>query len=93
MPESYGIHPILNIAHLEKYQPSPSEFGNCPTENLIAEQCKKGRNGWHIIQYLTQFKGFSADYNEWLTLKQLRNTPENLETWRIFREQSMPQSQ
>jgi len=28
IPESYGIHPILNIAHLEKYQPSPSEFGN-----------------------------------------------------------------
>jgi hypothetical protein len=28
LPESYGIHPILNIVHLEKYQPSPSEFGN-----------------------------------------------------------------
>ena len=28
MPESYGIHPILNIAHLEKYQPSPAKFGN-----------------------------------------------------------------
>jgi hypothetical protein len=23
MPSSYGIHPILNIAHLEKYQSSP----------------------------------------------------------------------
>jgi hypothetical protein len=28
MPEFYGIHRILNIAHLEKYQPSPTEFGN-----------------------------------------------------------------
>ena len=28
MPQSYGIHPILNIAHLERYQPSPAEFGN-----------------------------------------------------------------
>ena len=28
MPESYRIHPVLNIAHLEKYQPSPAEFGN-----------------------------------------------------------------
>ena len=27
MPTSYGIHPVLNIAHLEKYQTSPSEFG------------------------------------------------------------------
>jgi transposase InsO family protein len=109
MPESYGIHPILNIAHLEKYQPSPSEFGNRPTKNLnwadfnelpeyevdciIAERCKKGRNGRRVIQYLTCFKGFSADYDEWLTLKQLRNAPEILENWRIFQERSMPQSQ
>ena len=28
MPKSYGIHPVLNIAHLEKYQPSPAKFGN-----------------------------------------------------------------
>ena len=28
MPESYRIHPVLNIAHLEKYQPSPAVFGN-----------------------------------------------------------------
>ena len=28
MPQSYGIHPVLNIAHLEKYQPLPTEFGN-----------------------------------------------------------------
>ena len=27
MPASYGIHPVLNIAHLEKYQTSPPEFG------------------------------------------------------------------
>ena len=34
MPESYSIHPILNIAHLEKYQTSPSKFGNQPTKSL-----------------------------------------------------------
>jgi len=28
MLASYGIHPIINIAHLEKYKPSPAEFGN-----------------------------------------------------------------
>ena len=26
MPASYGIHPVLNITHLEKYQTSPPEF-------------------------------------------------------------------
>lgn len=30
LPASYGMHPILNIAHLEKYIPSPEEFGNRP---------------------------------------------------------------
>ena len=34
MPESYGIHPVLNIAHLERYQPSPAKFGNRPTKSL-----------------------------------------------------------
>ena len=34
MPESYGIHPMLNIAHLEKYQPSPAKFDNQPTKSL-----------------------------------------------------------
>ena len=28
MPESYEICPVLDITHLEKYQPSPAEFGN-----------------------------------------------------------------
>jgi len=37
MPASYSIHPIINIAHLEKYQPSPAEFGNWPTKHLNHE--------------------------------------------------------
>ena len=61
MPSSYGIHPILNIAHLEKYQSSPAEFGERPIKNLnwedfnelpeyevertITEWKKKGKNG------------------------------------------------
>lgn len=34
LPASYGIHPILNIAHLEKYSQSPPEFGERPTKHL-----------------------------------------------------------
>ena len=34
MPESYRIHPMFNIAHLEKYQHSPAEFGNQPTKSF-----------------------------------------------------------
>ena len=106
MPSSYAIHPILNIAHLEKYQSSPAEFGECPIKNLnwedfnklpeyevkgiITEWKKKGKNGRQIIQYLTRFKGYSADLDKWLTQTQLRNAPEILEQWNRNRENSGP---
>ena len=109
MPESYGIHPILNIAHLEKYQPSPAEFGNQPTKSLnradfdklpeyevdkiIAERRKKGKNSRRIIQYLTRFQGYTEDSDEWLNQKQLRNAPEILEAWRTSQKGVMPHSQ
>ena len=65
MPASYGIYPVLNIAHLEKYQTSLPEFGEWPqkslnqkdfndlpeykVERIIAEHRKKGRNGKQIL--------------------------------------------
>jgi len=106
MPGSYGIHPILNIAHLEKYQSSPAEFGERPTkdlnredfnempeyevERIITERKKKGRNGRRIIQYLTRFRGYSADSDEWLSPTQLRNAPDILERWNRDKENSGP---
>ena len=30
MPALYGMHPVLNIEHLERYQESPSEFRDHP---------------------------------------------------------------
>src|SRR6267154_6015485 len=109
MPESYGIHPILNIAHLEKYQPSPAKFGNQPTKSLnradfdklpeyevnkiIAEHRKKGRNGQRIIQYLTRFQGYTEDSDKWLNQKQLRDAPKILEACRKSQKGVMPHSQ
>jgi hypothetical protein len=103
MPASYGIHPVLNIAHLERYQASPPEFGDRPQKSLnredfdelpeyevdkiVAERRKKGRNGRRILQYLTRFKGYSEEYDEWLTGNQLKNAPEPLELWKNSREQ------
>lgn len=40
LPVSYGMHPILNVAHLEKYNRSPEEFGDRPTKNLNREDFK-----------------------------------------------------
>ena len=104
MPASYGIHPVLNIAHLEKYHtsPPPPEFGvrpqnslnredfdNLPkykVEKIVAKHWKKGWNGRRILQYLMCFKGYSEDYDEWLTGDQLKNAPEPLEIWRRLKE-------
>ena len=97
MPQSYRIHPVLNIAHLERYQPSPAEFGNQPTKSLnhvdfnelleyevemiIADQRKKSRKGRYVMEYLTRFKVYNADLDEWLNSRQLRNAPKILEMW------------
>ena len=37
LPVSYGIHPVINIAHLEKYNESPSEFGDRPIKESNQE--------------------------------------------------------
>ena len=97
MPESYAMHPILNITHLEKYHSSPPEFAdremkhlNCAdfeeleefeVEKIISERKRKTRHGRHMQEFLTRFKGYSKDWDEWLTLRQLRNAPEILNAW------------
>ena len=61
MPASYGMHPVLNIEHLEKYRESPEEFRDRPqlksnrsdfdalpeyeVDRIVAERSRKGRNG------------------------------------------------
>ena len=71
MPQSYGIHPVLNIAHLERYQPSPAKFGNRLTKSLnrvdfnelpeyevemiIADQRKRSRKGRYCCEYTDIF--------------------------------------
>ena len=94
MRASYGIHPALNIAHLEKYQTSPPEFGVRPQKSLnhedfdelpeyevdkiVAKRWKKGENEKQILQYLTYFKGYLEEFNEWLMGNQLKNALEPL---------------
>jgi len=38
---SYGIHPILNIAHLEEYKLSPSSLGDRPSKQLNRQDFNK----------------------------------------------------
>lgn len=97
LPASYGIHPIINIAHLEHYTPSPSSLGDRPkkamnqadfverpeyeVDFIIRETTRKGRNGKRVPFYFTRFKGYGPDSDEWLSRQQLRNAPEILAAW------------
>lgn len=97
LPASYGIHPIINIAHLERYRSSPPELGDHPkkqlqradfaeepefeVERILRERTRAGRNGRRVPQYLTRFKGYTEEWDEWLTRSQLRNAPDVLKAW------------
>jgi hypothetical protein len=97
LPVSYGIHPILNIAHLEAYNQSPSELGSRPLKTLnredfeaipevsidriVAERRRKIR-GKRVQQFKVRWQGFGPEDDEWLSKRQLRNAPLVLEDWK-----------
>lgn len=98
LPASYGIHPVINIAHLEPYHPSPPDFGERPTkrlnradfdelpevevEKIVAQKWKKGKYGRRIALYKTRFLNHPPEEDEWLTRDELRNAPQVLEDWK-----------
>jgi hypothetical protein len=96
LPVSYGIHPVINIAHLEPYNASPPELGDRPSlslhrddfeklpeveiEQIIAERWRKVR-GRRVQQFKVRWKGFGPEDDEWLTKRGLRNAPEVITAW------------
>ena len=97
MPISYGIHPIINIAHLESYKQSPKEFGSRPSrrlqradfeeepedevEAILGERFRKIGKGRRIKEYHVRFKDQGPENDEWLPTKNLKNAPEILADW------------
>lgn len=91
------MHLILNITHLERYNLSPSEFGDRPNKTLqckdfmthieyevkkiLKETTRKGRNGCRVPYFLMRFKGYGKESYEWLSKHQLHNTPEVMAAW------------
>ena len=55
-------------------------------EMILSQMSKKGWNSKRILQYLTCFKGYPEEYDEWLIEIQLKNAPEHLELWKNRRE-------
>jgi hypothetical protein len=96
MPASFGIHPVINIAHLEGYNKSPDKFGDRPTKSLSREDFedlpefeveriideKFRKQGKRRIRlYKARFAGYGPEADEWLTARQLKNAPEVLMRW------------
>ena len=85
LPASYKIHPVINIEHLERYHAdsenadrdkkhlSREDFKQLPeweVERIIKEKWFKGRKR-RIKKYLTQFTGFSPDWDNILPINSL----------------------
>lgn len=97
MPASYGIHPIINITHLEAYHKSPPEFRERPTKRLnrsdfeeepkddveaiVGERLRKVGKGRRIREYKTRWEGYGPEFDEWLPAARLKNAPIVLKAW------------
>lgn len=101
LPASYGMHPILNIAHLERYSRSPEDLGERPfkalnradfedmkedeIERIVAERLRKS-GARRIKEYKVRWLGFGPEWDEWKTRHGLRNAPRILKEWEGSRE-------
>lgn len=96
IPSSYKIHPVISIAHLQRYHESPEEFGtrdrrpfnraNFETlpefevQEILDERWRTVGRKRHK-EFLVRFEGFDAEADEWLTETQLTNAPDILHQW------------
>ena len=97
MPASFGMHPVLNIEHLEKYQESPDKFGERPkirmgrmdfeelpeyqVDRIVSESWRKGRNGKRIPIYRVRYTGYGPEADTWEPRQNLKNAPMVLKEW------------
>ena len=97
MPASFGMHPVLNIEHLEKYQESPEEFRERPkikmnqmdfedlpeyqADCIVVESWHKGRNGKCIPIYRVRYTGYGPEADTWEPRQNLKNAPALLQEW------------
>ncbi|QRV94990.1 Retrovirus-related Pol polyprotein from transposon [Ceratobasidium sp. AG-Ba] len=99
LPEEYSMHPVFNIAHLEKYSRS-EEYGKraykplqrgleedndvYEVEKIVDEGWqKKGRRKVHI--YRIRWVGYGPEEDQWITANKLRNAPDVLKDWESSR--------
>lgn len=98
IPSSYGIHPVISIAHLEPYIRSPPELGPRPkvpglrehlqvvpeheVEKIVAQRIVV-RKRKRLIEYLVHFTGTPASKDQWLNERRLVNAPDVIHEWKL----------
>ncbi|KAI0997351.1 hypothetical protein K3495_g10832 [Podosphaera aphanis] len=91
LPESWKIHDVISIAHLEPQAPpeeDPYKRTHPPgppvaiagveeheIEKLIAKRKIRKGRGWSI-QYLVRWEGYGPESDEWTTIAALKNAKE-----------------
>ena len=88
LPDTYPMHPVFNIDHLKKYNPSPNEFGERtelpPTRDLKASKEYEveailghrltGKKKANRRMYLIRWKGYGPADDSWVSEYDLRNS-------------------
>jgi hypothetical protein len=101
IPHTYDFHPVLSIAHLERYT-SSSEFEGRETlpplrevtsstqeyevKEIVNERRVK-RKGKYVMEYQCDWIGYGVT-EEWIPLRNLRNAQELLTNWKKRKKQS-----
>ena len=90
LPDSYPMHPVINIEHLKKYKSSPAEFEKRtalpPTrdflgseeyevEAILGHKLLGKKRGNHRL-FRVRWVGYGPEADSWVSEADLRNSPE-----------------
>ena len=90
LPDSYPMHPVINIDHLKKYKSSPEEFKErtilpstrdfLPTEEYEVEAILghklSGKKKGNRRMFRVRWVGYGPEADSWVSEADLRNSPE-----------------
>jgi len=91
LPDTYPMHPVVNIQHLTKYHRSPDNSRSIlenprdqlksseeyEVEKIVAER-RKGKKTFYLIRW----KGYGTENDSWQSARDLRNAPDIIRKWR-----------
>ncbi|RDB18869.1 hypothetical protein Hypma_014481 [Hypsizygus marmoreus] len=89
LPDTYPMHPVINLEHLKLYRPSEPELGERtilpPTRDFIASEEYEveailghrftGRKSGNRRLFLVRWKGYDATEDSWVSEYDIRNAP------------------